>query len=92
ASDELAARSRDVIAGTAAVVVDGESIPGAGSVPGETIPSPVIAVAGRAGEWDELVRRGIVGRRDQGSLILDLRTVDPADDRTVQMALAEILG
>ncbi|NNF69637.1 MAG: L-seryl-tRNA(Sec) selenium transferase [Acidimicrobiia bacterium] len=91
ASDELAARSRDVIAGTAAVVVDGESIPGAGSVPGETIPSPVIEVAGRAGEWDELVRRGIVGRRDQGSLILDLRTVDPADDRTVQTALAEIL-
>ncbi|NNC75450.1 MAG: L-seryl-tRNA(Sec) selenium transferase, partial [Acidimicrobiia bacterium] len=45
-------RSETVIEGLPARVIDGESLPGAGSVPGETIPSPVIEIPGSAARWD----------------------------------------
>ena len=72
-------------------VVAGESLPGAGSVPGETIPSPNLHLDGDA---DELFQRllgatpPILARRRDGELIIDLRTVDPRDDSHVAEALA----
>jgi L-seryl-tRNA(Ser) seleniumtransferase len=72
-------------------VVRGGSVPGAGSVPGETIPSPNLHVAGNA---DELFARllgattPILARRRDGKLLIDLRTVDPGDD----LYVAEILA
>jgi L-seryl-tRNA(Ser) seleniumtransferase len=64
-------------------VVVGESLPGAGSVPGETITSPNLRLEGKADElWERLLSTSppILARRRKGELILDLRTVDPADD------------
>ena len=67
-------------------VVRGESLPGAGSVPGETIPSPNLRLAGNADHlWVKLLSASppILARRREGSLIIDLRTVDPADDNHI---------
>ena len=72
-------------------VVVGESLPGAGSVPGETIRSPNLRLSGKADElWERLLSATppVLARRHQGELILDLRTVDPVDDSL----LARLLG
>lgn len=72
-------------------VVAGESLPGAGSVPGETIPSPNLHLDGKADElWQRLLAASppILARRREGELIVDLRTVAVDDDRH----LAETLG
>lgn len=77
--------------GGAGRVVAGESLPGAGSVPGETIPSPNLYLRGRADKmWRKLLAASppILARRRDGSLVLDLRTVDPADDHRIVEALA----
>jgi L-seryl-tRNA(Ser) seleniumtransferase len=72
-------------------VVRGESIPGAGSVPGETIPSPNLRFDGSADRlWDKLLNASppILARRSEGSLLIDLRTVDPDDDGCIVAALS----
>jgi L-seryl-tRNA(Ser) seleniumtransferase len=91
--DDLAARHEQLLVelGGAGEVVDGESLPGAGSVPGETIPSPNLRLDGKADAlWKRLLGASppILARRREGSLIIDLRTVDPADDALIVAALA----
>jgi L-seryl-tRNA(Ser) seleniumtransferase len=90
--DELDARARVVAASAAheVEIVDGSSTVGAGSAPGAEIPTRLLRAPGA----DALHRRlldhepPILGRRHEGSLLLDLRTVDPADDAVVAAALA----
>jgi L-seryl-tRNA(Ser) seleniumtransferase len=72
-------------------VIAGESLPGAGSVPGETIPSPNLHLAGRADSmWHKLLTSTppVLARRRHGALVIDLRTVDPADDHRIVEALS----
>ncbi len=72
-------------------VVPGESLPGAGSVPGETIPSPNLHLDGNADAlWKRLLTASppILARRREGELILDLRTVAPGDDRHLAETLS----
>ncbi len=72
-------------------VVSGESLPGAGSVPGETIPSPNLHLTGNADHlWERLLNASppILARRREGTLIVDLRTVDPKDDAHLVETLA----
>jgi L-seryl-tRNA(Ser) seleniumtransferase len=72
-------------------LVRGESLPGAGSVPGETIPSPNLRLHGSADAlWHNLLHATppILARRQEGSLLIDLRTVDPTDDIRIAQALA----
>jgi L-seryl-tRNA(Ser) seleniumtransferase len=94
-ADSLRVRHRRILdaAGIDGDVVDSESLPGAGSVPGETIPSPAIRLAGRGdAAWQDLVGSSppIVGRRRHDALLLDLRTVDPSDDATIVEALERL--
>jgi L-seryl-tRNA(Ser) seleniumtransferase len=80
-------------AGVAGRVVAAESLPGAGSVPGRSIPSPAITLDGRGdASWKALVDSDppIVARRRDDKLVLDLRTVDPADDAVVAATLARL--
>jgi len=77
---------------SACSVVACESLPGAGSTPGASIPSYAIELDG-----DHLrqLRRNsipIIGRVRGAKTLLDLRTVDPADDRLVAEALSNIFG
>ncbi len=91
--EELEQRHRQLLdrLGGRGAVIRGESVPGAGSVPGETIPSPNLVVEGNA---DDLFARllaatpPVLARRHDGQLVIDLRTVDPEDD----IHLAKILG
>jgi L-seryl-tRNA(Ser) seleniumtransferase len=78
--------------GLTAVVEDGVSTVGAGSVPGSEVPSPVMVVAGNA---DGLFLRllsaqpaPVVARREDGRLVIDLRAVDPDDDADLATSLA----
>ena len=90
--EELVLRHRRLLQrlGSNGEVVSGESIPGAGSVPGETIPSPNLRLDGSADRlWDKLLNASppILARRSEGSLLIDLRTVDPDDDSRIVAAL-----
>jgi L-seryl-tRNA(Ser) seleniumtransferase len=75
--DQLTRRAKDF--GTGAIV-ECESLPGAGSLPGVTIPSVGIAVLGDRTASLRGADPAIVARVREGETICDLRTVDPRDD------------
>jgi L-seryl-tRNA(Ser) seleniumtransferase len=86
----LAERAAALVAGVpGAKVVDTEAVAGGGSLPGLSIPSAGVALevpdAGAA--LAALRRDGIVARVEEGSVVCDLRTVDPADDGRLATAL-----
>jgi L-seryl-tRNA(Ser) seleniumtransferase len=90
--DHLEARHQHLLKrlGSRGEVVRGESLPGAGSVPGETIPSPNLQLSGNADTmWEKLLQAAppILARRRDGNLIIDLRTVHPEDDDHVAATL-----
>ena len=84
-AEGLAARIPD------ATVVDTLATVGGGSLPGETLPSFGVAVAARSA--DRLLARlragtpAVVGRIDHDRVILDLRSVEAADDDALARAL-----
>jgi L-seryl-tRNA(Ser) seleniumtransferase len=87
----LAKRLRE--AGYSTEIVEDGSITGGGSLPGHAIPTPVvravhpdlrskaIAAAARTGD------PAVVVRVERDAVVVDLRTVPAADDRTVAEAL-----
>lgn len=91
---DLEARAQLVLAEaeiTGAVVEQSFSVIGAGSAPGASLPSPVIAIESKV---DEVFRSLLIGdppvlaRREAGRLILDLRTVPEEADPSLGRALA----
>ncbi|MEA2058857.1 MAG: L-seryl-tRNA(Sec) selenium transferase, partial [Actinomycetota bacterium] len=92
---DLENRSRALLArsGASGTIVDGESLPGAGSVPGMAIPSRVIRLGGPSeATWQALLHHDppIVASRRDGAVHLDLRTVDPRHDPLIATALASL--
>jgi L-seryl-tRNA(Ser) seleniumtransferase len=92
--DAIQSRTEEVLgkSGIAGEIVSGESLPGAGSVPGLTIPTPVLRLQGR----EELVWRTlanheppVVAARRNGAAQVNLRSVHPDEDVIVAAALAE---
>jgi L-seryl-tRNA(Ser) seleniumtransferase len=77
-------------------VTEMDSAIGGGSLPGETLESVGLVVAGRGA--DALAKRlrtgdpAVVGRIQDGALLLDLRTIDPVDDAALGRALVAALG
>jgi L-seryl-tRNA(Ser) seleniumtransferase len=77
-------------------VTEMESAIGGGSLPGETLESVGLVVVGQGAE--ALARRlrtgdpAVVGRVDSRAVLLDLRTIHPADDAALADALARALG
>jgi L-seryl-tRNA(Ser) seleniumtransferase len=92
-AEELEARSAALLAAVElnGEVMAGESVVGAGSVPGQAIPGPIIRFPDRAGDavWRQLLAGDppVVARRRDGDLIIDLRTVAPDQDGVVAEAL-----
>lgn len=79
--------------GASAAIVDGESLPGAGSVPGLTIPTPVLRFEGRSDHtWRRLAHHDppVIAARRGGATVVNLRSVDANDDAIVAGALATI--
>ena len=69
--------------GVPVTVTDGVSTTGGGSVPGSELPTRLVAIALPAERLEATLRAGqppVVARIEHGRLLLDLRTVDPADD------------
>ena len=99
--DSLEARARRIAddlapaAGLALAVTDGESTIGGGTTPGLTIPSRLLRVRldGHGPErLAALLRRAappVVGRIERDRVVLDLRTVQPAQDEALTAALAQ---
>ena len=67
-------------------VVDCESVPGGGSAPGVTIPSWGVALDGDRTGALRAHETPVIARVVDGRTVLDLRTVDPADDAVVAAA------
>lgn len=84
--------------GPPAMVVDGRSMVGGGSLPEESLPTKLLALPGDGGYLEEVARRlrtgdpPVLGRIDSGRLLLDPRTVQPAQDRSLIAALKAALN
>jgi L-seryl-tRNA(Ser) seleniumtransferase len=74
-------------------VEEGASAVGAGSAPGVEIPTPVLRVVGGHEQFECLLDGDppILARREAGDLIIDLRAVDPEDDRAIADRLLKCL-
>jgi L-seryl-tRNA(Ser) seleniumtransferase len=79
-------------AGLVVEVVDGFSTIGGGSAPGSQLPTRLIAVALPADRLESSLRSQrppVIARIDDDRVVLDLRTVDPADDEPLaQLVIA----
>ncbi len=89
---DLERRARAVLghAGVDGGVVAGHSLPGAGSVPGRVLESPVIRIPGRPDRmWRRLLAGTppVVARRDEDALVIDLRAVPESSDAALAAAV-----
>jgi len=95
-TEVIGARARAVADGLgSASVIDGASVPGAGSVPGATIPTQIIRIEGNEDDiWSRLASSDppVIGTRRDGFVHLDLRSVLPADDGHVRAAMLAALA
>jgi L-seryl-tRNA(Ser) seleniumtransferase len=91
--EDLTARAvRLATAVAGAKVIDTEAVAGGGSLPGLTIPSVAVAleVADPDAALGALRMRGVVARVEDGVVVADLRSVDPAGDERLGEALAAV--
>ncbi len=94
-ADEISQRAQDVIEGiSTASVIEGASVTGGGSLPGRSMETALIAIRSDKPQLLAKMLREqetpIVARVERGMLVLDLRTVAPADDAAVRAALLEL--
>lgn len=71
-------------------LLEGHSLLGGGSTPDQVIPSPLLAVEGDEVRMERRLRQTeppVVARIEAGRLLIDLRTVDPADDEALLAAV-----
>ncbi len=82
--------------GFEARVVDGMSTIGGGSAPGSTLPTRLVALRHASLSADALMEclrraaRPVIARIESGTVLLDLRTVDPADDEELAVTIGLI--
>lgn len=94
--EELRARAEAVgeqVGAPGVSVVDCTSVPGGGTLPDVEIPSAGLAgPEGLAGRLRHRSGLPVVARVEDGRTVIDLRTVDPADDAEIVCALKECLA
>ena len=79
-------------------IIDGESVIGGGAAPSSVLPTRLLAVCCDGLSADDLsvaLRKSavsIIGRVEEGRVLLDLRTVLPEQDRLIAEALLHIAG
>lgn len=91
--DSLRERADALVESAGGTIIDGLSLIGAGSVPGNGISSPQVWFAGAATAHGRLLagKPPVVTRRHEGGLLADLRTIAPDDDSLVADLLGECL-
>ena len=84
-TSEIATRARAIAGQLDGTAREGASAIGAGSVPGMTIPTTLVALPNEDSLYQPLLAGNppILCRREQGALLIDPRTVDPEDDMTI---------
>jgi len=98
AKDEIGGRAEEVRANVSSPamkieIVDGESLLGGGTAPSAVLPTRVLAVSCEGLSADEIANRlragemPIIARVEDGRVLLDLRTVFPAQDAVIAEAL-----
>lgn len=88
-ADEVGERARSAASQIeGATTVDGSSTMGAGAAPGAELPTVLIRVPDGDSAFTRLLAADppVLGRRSEGSLLLDLRTVDASDDSAIVAA------
>ena len=79
-----------------ASLIDGESLIGGGSAPSAVLPTTLIALTSNSLSANELAthlrasRSPVIARVEEGRVLLDLRTVFPAQDEVLRQILAQI--
>ena len=92
-TDQLQRRAESIATQVTDVrVTPCESLPGAGSTPGASIPSVGLALDGDHTAVLRSFRPPVIARVRDNVTILDLRTVDPSDDQVVVEALRQALA
>ena len=91
-ASEISLRANEVIEGiSTASVIEGASVTGGGSLPGRSMETALIAIRSDKPQLLAKTLREqetpIVARVERGMVMLDLRTVAPADDSAVRAAL-----
>ena len=103
-SQDLAARSQTLLdrltahGATACSVIAGQSLLGGGSTPMQTVPSPLLAIEGRAGLSAAALESGlrahnppVVVRIEKNRVLVDLRTVSKAQEDDLVAALLQAM-
>ncbi|HEX6974849.1 MAG TPA: L-seryl-tRNA(Sec) selenium transferase [Vicinamibacterales bacterium] len=97
--DEIAARAEALIAAIGCGrASDGHSTIGGGSAPGSALPTRLVAIDSSTPSVTELESRlrasdpAVIARIEDDRLLLDLRTVDPADDAQLIACLRQALS
>ncbi len=93
----LAAALRAAVPGIRCSTEDGESEVGGGALPLQALPTRLLVLAppGSAASLEGRLRRGrppVLVRIKEDRVLLDLRTVDPAEDTLLQAALVRALA
>jgi L-seryl-tRNA(Ser) seleniumtransferase len=91
-ADRVAAATDAGHDGRAVEVLELESVPGGGTLPGVTIPSRGLAVSGDLRAELRTATPPVVARVEDGRTLLDLRTIDPDHDDHVAAALVAALA
>ncbi len=91
--ETLIERSQRFAGDVDGTVVNGSSTVGGGSVPSQAIPGPNVVIEGRDDLYECLLAsdRPILTRRENGDLVVDLRTVDEPDDAYVVGVIKQCL-
>jgi L-seryl-tRNA(Ser) seleniumtransferase len=87
--DELRAPARALGVGEP---IDTMAVAGGGTLPGVEIPSAGIALAGDRTAALRDASPPVIGRVQEDTTILDLRTVAPADDKHLARTVSAVLG
>lgn len=82
--EEIRRRASALVEGIpGATLIEGQSVLGGGSTPDQSIPTWLIAIPGHAARLEKRLRASdpaVVARIEKDRLLIDLRTVFPADD------------
>jgi L-seryl-tRNA(Ser) seleniumtransferase len=93
---ELAERANRLAGATGGRALQLDSTVGGGSLPGQTLPSSGLALDGSGAQRLLARLRGgrtaVIGRIVDDAVVLDLRTVEPADDDRLAEAIRAALG
>ena len=79
-------------AGLDARATDSDAVVGGGGAPGVRLPSAAVSLPATLAASLRKTKPPVAGRVEDGRLLLDLRTVDPADDATLCAAVLAVTG